>query len=680
MATAVKIDSVPSTERGVEIIVPLNMLKKSPSNARRVPHGEAAIEALAASMAAKGILQPPVVAPEVDGEGQPTGFYLVTIGEGRRLALLLRAKRKEIRKTEPVRCSLDTANDPGEISLDENVTRSPMHPADEFEAFRRLNEEKGLGAEEIGARFGVSAHVVKQRLRLGAVSPKLLDIYRAGDLTLDQLMAFAITNDHAQQEAVYDRLSWNRDPSIIRRDLTQSNVPATDRRAVFVGVGAYEEAGGGVIRDLFAEDRGGYLADAALLDTLVAEGLNEFAIDLRKSEGWKWIDVSVDFPHGHGFRRVWPETTPLSPEDEARIETASSEHDALCEGYDSYDALPEDVREKIEALEVEIDALSAKRSAFRAEDITRGGVFVTLGHDGQPDIKRGYIRPEDEPPVTPVPEAELEGTPQEGGSGYAPDQARDDDEVGDRPLSDSLIADLSAHRTLGFRVELGERPDLALACVVHALTASLFYPYAGQQSALDIKASSANIASHAQGIGDGASAAALESRHAAWGERLPGDLTDLWAFVTSLDQDGQLDLLAHVASLSVNALVQRYDRRPTALAHAEVLAEALRLDMTVHWRPTANSYFGRVTKGQILEVIRDAVGEAEADRIAPMKKGDMASAAEALVKGKGWLPPALRTRGLSTPDGAVPEAGDPASWDSDPDAAPPSDGVIDIAA
>ena len=52
-----------------------------------------------------------------------TGFYSVTIGEGRRLAQLLRVKRKEIKKTEPIRCIVDTANDPHEISLDENVTR-----------------------------------------------------------------------------------------------------------------------------------------------------------------------------------------------------------------------------------------------------------------------------------------------------------------------------------------------------------------------------------------------------------------------------------------------------------------------------------------------------------------------------------------------------------------------------
>src|SRR3546814_19425587 len=83
------------------------------------------------------------------------------------------------KKTEPIRCWLDTENDPSEISLDENVTRTNMHPADQFARFHELSQDKGWGAEEIGARFGVTAEVVKRRLRLGAVSPTLMRVYRS---------------------------------------------------------------------------------------------------------------------------------------------------------------------------------------------------------------------------------------------------------------------------------------------------------------------------------------------------------------------------------------------------------------------------------------------------------------------------------------------------------------------
>src|SRR5258705_5466378 len=314
----------PVVESGTEIFIPLNKLKKSQKNARKTRHTEAAIDAYAASIAAKGILQNLVVEPEFDAEGAATGFYFVTIGEGRRLAQLLRVNRKEIKKAEPIRCIVDTANDPHEISLDENVTRENMHAADQFEAFKTLADERGFGAEEIAARFGVTPHVVRQRLRLAAVSPKLMQVYRDGGLTLDQLMAFAITEDHARQEAVYERLSYNRDASTIRRLMTETHVAATDRRAVFVGHEAYTEAGGTILRDL-TEDRGGYFEDVALLDLLVTAKLGRAADTVREAEAWKWTEGHLDFPHAHGLRRTYPRPVGLSAEGQAAYEAVQAE-------------------------------------------------------------------------------------------------------------------------------------------------------------------------------------------------------------------------------------------------------------------------------------------------------------------------------------------------------------------
>lgn len=48
-------------ESGNVIFIPLNKRKKSPKNVRKTPHSEAEIEALAASIAAKGLLQNLVV-------------------------------------------------------------------------------------------------------------------------------------------------------------------------------------------------------------------------------------------------------------------------------------------------------------------------------------------------------------------------------------------------------------------------------------------------------------------------------------------------------------------------------------------------------------------------------------------------------------------------------------------
>ncbi len=466
-------------ENGTEIFIPLNKLKKSPKNARKTPHSEASIEAYAASIAAKGILQNLVVEPELDGDGAPTGFYFVTIGEGRRLAQLLRVKRKEIRKTEPIRCIVDTANDPHEISLDENVTRENMHPADQFEAFKKLADERGFGAEEIAARFGVTLHVVRQRLRLGAVSPKLMQVYRDGGLTLEQLSAFAITEDHGRQEAVYDRLSYNRDASTIRRLLTEIHVAATDRRAVLVGVDVYTEAGGTILRDLFTEDRGGYFEDVALLDLLVTAKLGREADALREAEGWKWTEVHLDFPHAHGMRRTYPHSVELSVEDQAALEAARCEVDQLAEWNQTADELPDHVDARLCELEADIERLEAKRQAYDPDDIARGGAFVILNHDGMVRIERGFVRPEDEKPKPEAEqgrEASVAGGTEGGDSQALQDEngqgeSATDEEEDDRPLSDSLVRDLTAHRTLGLRLNLSEQPEVALVAATHALSA-----------------------------------------------------------------------------------------------------------------------------------------------------------------------------------------------------------------
>ena len=135
------------------VLIPLNKLKKSPDNVRKTAHAKADIEALAASIHAKGMLQNLVVEPEFDETGARTGFYFVPIGEGRRLAQWLRVKRKQILDTEPIRCVIDTTNDAREISLDENVTRSAMSAMDEVEAFAALVDD-GMSVEDVARRFG----------------------------------------------------------------------------------------------------------------------------------------------------------------------------------------------------------------------------------------------------------------------------------------------------------------------------------------------------------------------------------------------------------------------------------------------------------------------------------------------------------------------------------------------
>ena len=661
MTTNAKTITVP--ENGETVFIPLNKLKKHPNNARKTPHSEASIEGKAASIAAKGMLQNLVVEPEI-ADGEPTGFYLVSVGEGRRLAQLLRAKRKEIKKTEPIRCVIDTANDAAEISLDENVNREDLHPADEFERFRELSENRGWGAEEIAARFGTSAHVVKQRLRLGAVSPKLIQVYRDGGLTMDQLQAFAITDDHARQEHVFEHLSHNKEPWIIRRDLTASNVAASDRRAVFVGPEAYKDAGGYIIRDLFTEDRGGFYEDAALLDRLVLDKLERIAAEVQGAEGWKWASAYIDWPHAHGMRRTYPREVELTEEDIAAHDAAQEELERLsAEWEDKNEDLPADVDKRLAELEAEIEKIGGERYAYDPDEIARGGVFVVLNYDGEARIERGFIRPEDEAPEPEEPEAEDGGTVIDGVRVNAHGEVMDDgehDEDGNhvsaletededaeedvKPLSDSLIRDLTAHRTLALRLALGEQPDMALIAVTHALAAQTFYRGGGDAHCLEIRPISASLGGHADGIEDTAAAKMLADRHAGWAADMPRDVADLWGFIAGLDHASVMALFAHCAAQTVNALKLPWEQNKRhAHATADRLATAVALDMRAHWTPTVRSYLGRVSKAHILEAVVVGASLEAAERIKDKKKMEMAEKAEQLLAGTGWLPLPLRT-------------------------------------
>jgi ParB family chromosome partitioning protein len=609
------------------MFVPLNKLKKSPKNVRKVPHSRADIKAFAASIAALGMLQYPVVEPEVGPKGKPTGFYLVNAGEGRRLAQLLRAKRKEIKADEPIRCILDTEHSATEISLAENAIRTDMHPADQYEAFAKLHGEEGMSAEDIAARFGVTAAVVRQRLKLGAVSPKLRDLYRKGDMSLEQLSAFAITEDHERQERVWNELPpFNRSREAILRALSEGQVRSDDRRALFIGAKAYEQAGGAIIRDLFDAEGGGFFADAELLNRLAREKLQTHA-DKVAAEGWRWVVAEPELDHEAcaGMRRVFGKPVALSKTQRKKLSKLLTRCDALFDKYPVGD-LPEDAAAKLERIEAAIATL--RKEEYKPRDLALAGVFVTLANDGSVRIERGFVRTEDEPKSKAKAEAQEDKRPAKDADGLA-------------PHSEKLVAELTAYRTSALRNELAQHPATAFIALVHALALATFFQ-GSEGTCLEIAPKSACLSGHAPGIDESLAEKQTAERHAAWGKRFPQEPEALWTFVHGLAEDERMGLLAHCVSLTANTIRAPRQSAEETEAHAAILARETGLDMTAYWQPTAASYFGRVSKERIVQAVREAVSAQAADNIARMKKPAMAEAAEAALKGKGWLPVLLR--------------------------------------
>ena len=664
--------------------IPFNKLLLSGCNVRRIKAG-VSIGELADDIARRTLLQSLTVRPVLDADGAETGLYEIPAGGRRYRALELLVKQKRLAKTAPIPCIVRTDGIAVEDSLAENIQRAPLHPLDQFRAFLTLREA-GQSEEEIAAVFFVSVAVVKQRLRLASVSPKLLDAYAEDAMTLDQLMAFTVSGDHERQEQVYERLqaSYSKEPHVIRKLLTEGAVRASDKRARFVGLAAYEAAGGTVLRDLFQGDDGGWLQDVALVDRLVAERLSREA-DAIRAEGWHWIEVAPDFPYGHSFglRRLRGVEAPLTAAEEDQLEALRAEYEELEAAHAHDEGVPDAVDQRLSEIEAAVAVFDERPVTFDAAEMARAGAFVSIDRDGTLVVDRGYVRAEDELPREPEPpSARGEGTADDQadagadngaaamaariGDGYDPlrptpnaGEPDSDEEDGIRPLPDRLMAELTAHRTLALRHALGERPDVAFLAALHALCLKLFYAF-GQDTCLELDLKQVTLTSQAPGLGESVPAKAIAARHKGWAEALPRDAADLWDALADSDADTRHRLFAHCVGASVNAVQETWNRRPRALAHADRLAEAVRLDMVAAgWTPTVNAYLGRVTKARILQAVREAKGEAEADHLAALKKAEMAEAAETLLAGSGWLPEAVRTPGLTT-DAETPA--EPESW------------------
>ncbi|MEG3143160.1 ParB/RepB/Spo0J family partition protein [Sphingomonas sp. RT2P30] len=650
--------------------IPFNKLLLSQSNVRRIKAG-VSIEELAEDIARRTLLQSITVRPVLDADGAETGMFEIPAGGRRFRALELLVKQKHLARTAPVPCVVRHGGIAEEDSLAENVHRAPLHPLDQFRAFLAMRE-KGQSEEEIAAAFFAPVSVVKQRLRLASVSPRLLEVYAEDGMTLDQLMAFTVNSDHARQEQAFEQIanSHYKEPHVIRRMLTEGAVRASDKRAQLIGADAYIAAGGTILRDLFQGDDGGWFQDAALLDLLVTERLRDEALAL-KAEGWLWIDAAPDFPFGHtyGLRQLRGEQPTLTDEQQAAWDALTAENDRLEQQYADADELPEEVDHRLGEIETAIGAIADRPILFDAADVVRAGAFVSIDGSGNLRIERGYVRAEDEEPVEPAggaandnilpADVDRDGGDQQQDDGRpVPPPSEPEEDDGIKPLPDSLLSELTAHRTLALRFELGEVPDIAFVAGLHALCLRAFYRFA-QDSCLELDLKHSMFAAQPPGLADSDLAQAFDARHQAWSAALPEQPVDLWDVLLAFGEEEQRALFAHCVSLSLNAVHEAYNRRPRAIAHADRLAEDIDLDMVAAgWEPMVGNYLGRVTKARILLAVREGKGEQAAEAIAHLKKIPMAEKAQELLAGSGWVPEPLRMRGhsLSRAEGAADDA------------------------
>lgn len=613
------------------LLIPLSQLRPSSRNVRQ--SGGASIPELASSIARVGLLQNLTVTASSDGE-----HYEVVAGKRRLAALKLLAKRHKIDKAHDVPCLLVPDASARTVSLTENVQREAMHPGEQFEAFAALVAE-GRPIEDIAADFGVTPLVVQRRLKLANVSPRLLADYRADTVTLDQLMALAITDDHAAQEAAfYDVPEWRRNPQALREHLTEREIDATrDALARFVGIEAYETAGGGVRRDLFSDDsRGVFLTDAALLESLARDKLAATA-ETARLEGWAWVEAvpRITSAELHGFQRARRDRRTPNKTEAKRIAKLQARQQAIDDRLNADDA--EDMAEEEtsalyeenDKLGAEIETIEQTLLVFAPETLAMAGVIVTVDHAGEIAIHRGLLR-----------EAEAkalraqEGQDKQSGGG--------DEGAAQTPtlprISEKLARRLSAHRTAALQAEVARHPQVALVAVVHRLALRLVVNgYGSGDSVVNISASPQDgLDAYAPDMAQSPAAVQMGEARQAWADRLPEDPATLFAALLALPQEELLSLLAVCVAVTVGAVTPREDAMPAA-----ALAQAVGLDMHAWWTPTAEGYFAHVSKAKAFEAVQVLAPE-QAARLLKLKKNELASEAGRLAAGTGWLPLMLR--------------------------------------
>ena len=643
--------------------IPLDRLERSPANVRKTEAGKTAFAELKASIVAHGLLEN-LVARSI-GPGEDGGEHYVVIAGARRLAVLNDLASDGVLDADhPVPCRVigNGAID-SELSLAENVVRVAMHPADQVQAFGTLAND-GASVADIAARFGVSERTVEQRLRLGNAAPEILDAYRAGEIDLETLKAFAVTTDRARQMAAWEQVKdqgYRPSGWQVKRMLTQDRIPAASVIATFVGADAYEAAGGAVDRDLFADqdEWGIWFEDADLLSKLATDRLQAATDELATR--WKWAEarIEVNWSDLARFGRVHPTPGETTDEEKAEVQRLHVRHDELVNmDEDEWTGDLADEAEAIETRLAEIQAAVEARAVFRLEDIAISGCIVTVSDEGRMQLVQGLVRPEDIPAAQAngVTDTAQSGTGDDAAagtgdgtsgiqapamSGPAMPPARPDAEAEARKeagVGIGLGDDLRSIRTALVKAHLADDFGAAFDLMLFQMARAVFTP-GYHDHALDIA------------VRETPDRPPLRANDDAFADASPGeamlaDRSHLSVHWLALEDDGeafaalcalpeadkQRLFAACVARTVKGQLAFEAGARP----ETEATVARLDIDFAAHVRPIAELFWSRLRKDRMLSVARKVLGVEWTHTHRKDKKAALATAMEtAFAKSDG---------------------------------------------
>jgi ParB family chromosome partitioning protein len=588
---------------------------------------------LARSIAARGILQNLVVFR--DDEVQQDVWF-VSAGQRRLMALDYLYRVGAIDDEFLVRVEIIDKSEALVVSVAENNDREDMHLSDLILAVNNLAKD-GDAVEVIAAKFGYKVSYISKLMKLANMAPELLALLKQDSISLNQLIALSITDDHTRQLWAWNNASYDKLPRDLRRLALNEEQPVSDNKFIkVVGVDAYCEAGGVIKHDLFTqhEAHGGYITDPSLVQELALTKLQSIADKIAKEEGWSWagsqekLETWGDDKNRYEFPNPDIDDYDLTSEQQNKIDSIydkleqnrfAMETAEELEGEDKW-AATRPLSQERNKLDEDLRTILASAN-FRSEYKAQRGVIVSIGYHGDVTITRGLMKLADK--------AKKENKAV---------TVSEDGQVTDvTQVSAALARSLSCERTLAVQAAIAQKPEIALALMVQNMALRIFsagyYPNPVNCTA---QQTTRTMINDAPGSEDGIAAKQLAELHAKWESLLPKGWERDFTLLLVLGVDQLLELQAYCVASTIDGSVCQYTAgKQSPLQKVEF---AMNFNIHEYWKPTVQNFWGRLKKEAMLDQLTQAGVSVNSDEFMAYKKSDAAKRAETLIENVQWVP------------------------------------------
>ena len=673
MTRSTSVALLDQTQSLTKIRIRLNQFGLARENLRFDEPADDGIAQLADTIAAAGVIVPPIVRPGRRGELE----YMALDGRRRRMGLLLLFDRGVITEDYELDVLLvvDKAAQAAAIVLP-NAEHAPVHVAAIIVAIGKFRKAR-MDTAFIAASLGYSEVEIKRLEALASVHPSVLAALRQGKLTLKQVRGFARIADNKQQaQLAQNALDGHFQDYQLRNLLEAGQVTVQDGRFGLVGAARYLQAGGRLVSDLFGEmpDR---VLDPEILDAQWSDRIAPF-IEAFKAQG---LTVYVGPDSGYRTPDGFESLPYVYPGD-----LTDAQKTARAEARLWLDEAIAGLRQT--GLEAE-NAVSAVANVLAARQTLAEAALTTLRLGAVLLVPHGDLGVDATFYALAAPELEDGGAEQEGDSDDREDAAASrvvelvtpQAVVAVEGIKHSLHQTRTDLATRGLIRDLADHPGTALT----ALLAQLFkhlalkgHVYQGESALTLTTAAYAWGALPAHPALDGEVRGRLEARRA---DYLASGLRPI-AFIDQLAHGEKMALLAELVAVSLDVREARTSLlRHGARAEAAEIAVLCDADLSVHWTPDPG-FLAVHSKAQLLAMLDQM--EVEDDRAATLKKDELIAFVTEAAAQRQWTPPALAWTAPVEIDGEVEDAEDTGEVETDPEMAteaePPAPSSADVAA